>query len=237
MRTSVQANARAFNERFEGSLSFMYLDQEGYVTTGEGNLIDPMTIAMGLPWQVDGRDATPAEISNAWSAVKARTDLEKNGGGAYASVTNLRLTSEAITNLVLAKLGQDEDTLRKYFPQWDNFPADAQLGILSMAWAMGPAFPQTFTSFTEAANSGDWATAAAQSQMKPTPGIAPRNTANLLLFTNAATPGIDPAELYWPNVAAAAVVAAHPVVTWGAIAVLLAIGAWGTWRLHEGGIL
>jgi GH24 family phage-related lysozyme (muramidase) len=242
MRPSVSAAARKFNEQFEGSLTWMYLDKEGYVTTGEGDLIDPLSAALALPWQTSGGgNATQAEITDAWNAVKARTDLMSQGGGAFEGVTTLRLSSQAVTNLVIAKLTTNEDYLRRYFPQWDTFPADAQLGILSMAWAMGPAFPATFTSFTAAANAGDWATAAEQSQMKPTPGIAPRNAANLILFNNAAVKGENPATLYYPGTpgapesGGAGPSTGGSIATWITVGLLVAGGAYGVWRLFGKG--
>ena len=38
------------------------------------------------------------------------------------------------------KLGQMDAYLAKRFPEWEEWPADAQLATLSMAWACGPAF-------------------------------------------------------------------------------------------------
>ena len=45
MRPSVFAAFPGFITRFEGRLPFMYLDTKGLVTTGVGNLIDPLVPA------------------------------------------------------------------------------------------------------------------------------------------------------------------------------------------------
>jgi GH24 family phage-related lysozyme (muramidase) len=241
MRAAVETNFRTFNEPFEGWLPHMYLDREGYVTTGMGNNVDPISLALGLPWKnADGSAASQAEITSEWQLVKSRTDLEPHGGGAYGAITQLRLTSDDVTTLVGQKLAQIERDMRGMFPGWDGFPADAQMGILSMAWAMGDGefTAAKWPKFTAAANAGDWDTAAAESQMAPTPGIVARNAANELLFHNAATPGIDPETLYYPNTPAT--MTTMPTSTGAivgtvcAVLVLLGVAGWGFYKLHKG---
>jgi hypothetical protein len=120
--------------------------------------------------------------------VKARTDLYLAGGGAFAPLTNLRLTESAIDNLVQGKATDNEIELRKHFPDYDDLPADAQLGVLSMAWAMGADFAPGYPKFTAAVNACDFVECAAQCSMDATgnPGLRPRNTADVKLFTAAA---------------------------------------------------
>jgi hypothetical protein len=181
----------------------MYADVKNLVTTGIGNLIDPISSALGLPWRHRGSGelASQDEIRDAWNTVKGRTDLNQRGGGYYRGVTDLYLTPEAIKGLVMVRLQQNEDILRQGFPGYDSLPADAQLGLLSMAWAAGPYFYKTFPSFTRAVNSGDFATAATQSHMK---GLnADRQDANYALFSKAGEvlqSGADYANLYWSGV-------------------------------------
>ena len=60
MRGAVRAAVLEFTARFEGSLPFMYLDfhhkgdgtLDPLVTTGRGNLIDPLGAALRLPWRL-----------------------------------------------------------------------------------------------------------------------------------------------------------------------------------------
>jgi len=188
-RESVEQNYTDFTTKFEGKLPFMYLDVKGLVTTGIGNLIDPVDSALSLPWvHPDGSPASQAEIRAAWNAVKARQDMKLRGGGAFGSVTNLRLTDDGIRQLVNGKLRANEAILKKRFPTYDNWPADAQLGLLSMAWAMGPNF--RYPKFEAAVNAlvPDFATAAKESYINDAnnPGLRPRNVANESLFMAAA---------------------------------------------------
>ncbi len=205
---SVLAAYRAFTARFEGVLRFMYLDVKGLVTTGIGNLIDPVESALSLPWKhkEDGRAASPDEIRAEWARVKGHTELKLKGGGAYAKVTSLVLDDAAIDHLVASKLRENEEVLRRRFPGFERWPADAQLGLLSMAWAMGPYFH--FPAFEAAVNRSrpDFRAASRRSRMNATgnPGLVPRNLANSVLFTNAAHAvrrGLPAGHLVWPTIA------------------------------------
>lgn len=169
----------------------MYLDVLGLVTTGRGNLIDPVATALVLPWKRrDGSRAESAEISAAWNFVKTLQSAKQRGGMWFASQTFLRLTEDDIDALTWAKLDQNESILKQGFGEWDAFPAPAQLGILSMAWAMGARFG--FPKFRAAANLQDWDTCTNECKMNETgnPGLVPRNVANRRLF-EAARDGVD----------------------------------------------
>jgi GH24 family phage-related lysozyme (muramidase) len=205
MRQAVRDYFNTFSEKFEGRLPHMYLDVKGLVTTGVGNLIDPIGSALILPWvrKTDGTPATAEDIAQEWNDVKSHQEMAPQGGGAFGSMTQLMITPEAIDNLVLSKLDENERYLKGRFPQYDNWPADAQLGLLSMAWAMGPGF--SFPRFEAAINSRppDFDRAAVESHINDAgnPGLTPRNTANSLLFRNAASAvirGMPFDTLYYP---------------------------------------
>lgn len=205
MRPSVLAIFRAFSTKFEGWLPYMYLDIKGLVTTGMGNLIDPIGAALELPWKhPDGSLASQDEVRAAWTLVKSRVDLAPKYGTAFAGLTTIRLDKDGIEQLIARRLGQNEAYLRKRYAGYALWPADAQLGVHSMAWAMGPGFH--FPAFDAAVNRSppDFDAAATASHMNATgnPGLVPRNKANFELFTNAARvvrSGADPATLYWPG--------------------------------------
>lgn len=203
MKTSVQNNFASFSVRFEGRLTFMYLDITNLVTTGIGNLIDPIGLALSLPWQVGGTPSSESEITDAWNTVKSRTDLSHSGGGAFGGVTNLRLTNDDVDALVASKAAGMETSLksRAPFADFDDWPADAQLGLLSMAWAMGPLF--NFPKFQGFCAALDFRSAADECRISEigNPGVIPRNDANQALFRSAADvidSGGDFEELHLP---------------------------------------
>lgn len=174
----------------------MYLDVKGLVTAGMGNLIDSPTQAQQLPFffrNDSSHFATADEIAEDWQRVKDRQDLKLRGGGVFRDVALLRIDRPTIEALVARTLDGFENTLKTGTPEFadfDNWPADAQLGLLSMAWPMGAAFAQVgrIPSFRAACAAYDFDRAAQESRMNETgnPGLAPRNRANLILFTNAA---------------------------------------------------
>jgi hypothetical protein len=211
----------SFNLQFEGRVPWMYLDVKGLVTTGVGDLIDPMFVAMQLPWQVelsqgDWRPATDAEIGDAWTKVKSSTYLEQAGGGKFASLTNLRLTEEAIDELMRQKMAEIEVVFAKRFPTWSGECADAQLGVMSMAWADGAyGVANKFPKFDAAFIDGDFASYDANGKLLPgccalechldttnNPGLIPRNSANQELFEAAervVLQGLDPTLLHYKD--------------------------------------
>lgn len=228
MRDAVRAEALPFTERFEGSVPYMYLDVGGQATgfvpavsVGYGFLIDPMADALPLPWvhKIDGTPATRPEVVAEWTTVKGATKFAKLGGGAiqWKALTTLVLSPAGMLSLFQQHLAGNEVELRKFFLGWDTFPANAQLAIVSMAWACGGAFAVEFPRFTKAANAGDWATCAGpdgcadtnlaargeawmrdgtpgQLKANENPGLRPRNLANKLLF-HAAADGGDPSGI------------------------------------------
>lgn len=219
MRKSVRSAWIAFNAPFEGVCLHMYLDNRGLVTTGVGNLIDPMELAEFLPFRKpSGMLATIAEIRAEWRTLKAKAVPEdtiqawrKNHqdaplpiqllGGAdpsQQSVTTLRLRRQDIDVLAHRKLLQNEEALRDRFglSGWNQWPACAQLPTHSMAWAMGTNGFAGFPKFCAAARRQDFAAMAAECRVMPDRGtLRLRNAANKALFLNAArvvAEGLDP---------------------------------------------
>ncbi len=203
MRAAVAAAFMSFSAKLEGALPFMYLDVKCLVTTAIGNLIDPVALALEVPFvDEDGVAATRAEIFTEWTAVKARRDLAPCGGVAFHKITKLHLTPAGMEHFVLTKAAQVDAYLGQRFPEYPDWPADAQLGLLSMAWAGGPSF--YFPRFSAAVKAQDFATAALECHMDDSHnrGLVPRNAANVILFQNAAAvlaSGADPDVLRWPQ--------------------------------------
>lgn len=219
MHPMVRQVFRRFNEPMEGVVPFMYLDIKGLVTVGVGNLVDPVNYATSLPfqWKVkagvpkSGQKASAAEISEEWNRLKADKTLAQKGHRACKAITNLELTDAAINNLIATRLESNEKILKKYaaFQNFDKWPADAQLALHSMSWAMGAGGPAKFATLCTACKKLDFATAADNCKMKEAgnPGIVPRNRANKQLFLNAAAvmagegDGFyDKSRLYYPTV-------------------------------------
>lgn len=219
MFPAVQSGFPTFSTKFEGRVPYMYLDVLGLVTVGVGNLVDPVLAAQALPFRFKNRPgiaapgsaATADQIAAEWQTLKNDPSLKTRGYKACEPITQLELSDDAIDSLIIDRLTKNESFLKRqpWFQDFDIWPADAQLGLLSMAWAMGPAGPGNFPSFRAACQRLDFNTAAAQCKMNEAgnPGVVPRNQANFTLFSNAATVvagaaqgGLQRSNLYYPQV-------------------------------------
>ena len=82
MFPAVQSGFPAFSAKFEGRVSYMYLDVKGLVTVGVGNLVDPVSVAQALPFRfknkpgigAPGSPATPDQIAAEWQTTQERPE-------------------------------------------------------------------------------------------------------------------------------------------------------------------
>lgn len=225
MHQSVIDAWHSFSEPLEGRISGMYLDIKGLVTCAVGILIDPVHMAIALPWRRDSDNqlATKDEVRTAWSILKTHQDYSRRSTRAARELTRLHLDDADIDAAVAKKLAENEAFITAhYFYNFAGFPADAQLAIMSMAWAVGPGFPLKFPSFRAAVEAENWLAAREHCTIREegNPGVVPRNRANRVCFANAA---IVTAEhmardiLRWPNVATADVPPEDRAVDHGAL--------------------
>ncbi len=205
MHTSVRIAFTDFSARLEGVVHWMYLDVLGLVTTGIGNLIDPVAGALTLPWvdKRSGERAGEREIRREWSLVKSHPSAARQGHRVLEGATYLRLTAAGIAEVVGARMVLNDRALQQRFGNFELWPADAQLAAHSMAWACGPGFPAIFPRLAKALDASDYASAARECRMREegNPGIVPRNRANADLFmiaSEVAEDGGDEEELRYP---------------------------------------
>lgn len=197
MRQCVEDVWVQFTNKFEGHTDYFYLDQsepEGLVTIGYGNLADPFSLVSSLLFlHPDGRIVTLDEKMNAWMAVKRSQSFKKLGGGNeyWKKLTDIRATEDSIIDLVFRKLRAMEAYIKvTTFKDFEAWPGEAQLGTLSMSWAMGEgSFLKKFPNFVAACQVQDWVTAANECHMDETnqnDSFRRRNLENKRLFLAAA---------------------------------------------------
>jgi hypothetical protein len=235
VRDSVRTAFCRFTDRFEDNLRYPYTDRLGLVTTGRGNLIDagPRRLtaadpignadpapALALPWMhPDGTLAPAVEVRTAWWAVKRAWPTVQST--ACEKLTTIRLSPAAVDALTFTTLDRMWAKLHSRFADLENWPADAQLGVLSMSWAMGEMFHFPHFEAAVAAQRFDIAAGPpGDATIDPSkrgeawmnnnglpgpnpanPGLHPRNLANKVLFANAArvVAGLSPELLYYPT--------------------------------------
>lgn len=194
------------NTPLEGCLDYPYADVLNLITTGMGNLIDPVSSAMGLPWQVDGREARGDEIAAQWWRVKNDPFCARKGHLYARGLTTIRLTQEGIKTVVFRKLDANEAVLLSRFPDMAGWPACAQMATHSLAWACGPSFH--FPKLASALLARDFDAAAVACTINEwngsvhNVGVIPRNVANRILYRNAQRVEayhLDPDLLDWTH--------------------------------------
>lgn len=193
--------------RFEGVVPWMYLDIKGYVTVAIGLLIDPVEMAMALPWVrlSDGAPASAAEIREEWQRIKTARHLATTGAGEAKKLCALRLTPEGVRLATLAALERMLRSLVLDFADWEEWPGDAQLAVLLLVWAVGTDLTRKWPRLTAALRARDWATAAAESHIREegNPGVKPRNAKIRALFEGLASVVAPPAPEVIPGAAEA----------------------------------
>lgn len=230
MRDVVIEQFIPFNIPKEGRVRHMYADVLGLITIGIGNLIDPMSVAMGLPFQFgDNLPAASSEIAVEWQNLKhrccgeykdprhcawrlvdgsfdpQRPCMAHQGHLAAAKFTKLWLSEFEIGKLCAAKMREMWGHLLTYIPRLEEWPSDAQMGLLSMAWAMGPGFLLHYPGFLRAARAKRFDECSRECTMREdnNPGVKPRNAANRILFMNGhwiEEHGLDRDSLFYPRV-------------------------------------
>jgi hypothetical protein len=140
LKRAVVEQLPAIFGRWEGpGLPFMYPDVKGIVTTGTGNALFSVEAAQALPWEnPDGTRASPATIAAAYQTVKAAWPGVQSV--ASARLTNIRLPPSALADLVRRTIAQMWGALCLQFRGCQDWPADAQLALLSVSWAWGAYF-------------------------------------------------------------------------------------------------
>lgn len=185
----------AWTSQFEGRIRWMYLDAKSIVTAGIGIALRTPADARALPWRVSdsGLDiaASADEIDGAWEVVRSHVELAGIGGAqpVWQRLTDVRLPLSSLDGITLTRFDANDNHMPGVFPRWAEFPADAQLAVHSMVYAMGFGnLLDEFPKFLSAMRALDFATAAGECHMSETGNapLRPRNVADRELLEHAA---------------------------------------------------
>ena len=178
--------ARNFIGPFEGSVSHMYLDTEGLVTVGIGNMLPTADAACALAFvhRDSQAPASRADIAADFDRVRAQPKAMR--ASAYLASTALDLPPAEIDRLFRRRVDEFLLQLNGLYPQFETYPASAQLAMLDMAFNLGaPALKKRWPKLNDAIDRGDWPAAATECTR---PGAQPsRNAGTIALFQAAAT--------------------------------------------------
>lgn len=198
----------SYSAPLEGRVPTFYCDILGLITIAVGNLVNTLPQALALPMLLaDGTKADQADIAADWHKLHDNAAYyAKRAWMVYTNTMRCHLDDAGIDALVRQTLAANEAIIRKRFPAWDTFPADAQLAIMSIAWAVGAGFYVKFTNLAHCIDAQDWEACVATCKIREegNPGVVPRNAKNRFCFHNAAIVKnckLDAEKLFWPETA------------------------------------
>ena len=179
-------NETIFNHisRFEGIVPHLYLDTNGHVTVGCGNLVPSVTACTAL-YMIDRANhvrATPDELADEYRAVHA---LEKGKRASYyKQACNLEMPLPEIRRLFNSRIVEFSGYLRNIYPGYDEFPGAVRLAILDLIFQLGPGnLKRNWPRLKAAVTARDWNEAARHAHRAAS--STARNIATAELFHSA----------------------------------------------------
>lgn len=212
MYSTVKSIFLSFTESFEGGTSdgirIMFLDAYSRVGTAAGLDLDKnaggisddfalaeregIPKALRLAWHFRsgprvGQGANNAEIADEWRRIKSQ--VGNRWWTYYKQFALLETTDESVEAELTTKLEINERVLKSshWFANLDDWPADAQLAVMSMSWS-GPGLLTNgvLPGFGRACQAMDFRKAATLCAISGPGSLARRNEADAMLFRNAA---------------------------------------------------
>lgn len=148
-------------EKSEGRASWIYLDRVGIKTTAVGHALETVQECCLLPWKIDGRPATKAEISADYAAISRAPKGRR--ADFYKPYTRIRLDDADITkdrnNLVTAFVA----AIKQNIPDFECFPEPVKRACADIAYNAGVGGLMGFKNMLAAIRRKDWKTAAKES--------------------------------------------------------------------------
>lgn len=180
----------ALSRQWEGVYTHFYLDHKGFVTIGVGHLVDPIErfpAVMQWPWKFRNdllRTVRSEDVLDDWRRVQRCKFLAKDGANRAGLVTDLCLHESFVIEQTRKTFDVFVRHLKVHFPHWDQWPWQAQLATVLLAWAVGTNLPEVYPKFSAAARRNEWAICAIECRIDPTKtlGVDKRNAKMKALF-------------------------------------------------------
>ncbi|HWU63483.1 MAG TPA: hypothetical protein VN112_15805, partial [Ensifer sp.] len=154
---TVLARARNLILEAEGFIEHMYLDTVSQITIGYGTMLPTAASSTTITMlnKATNQPATVDEKVKAWNTLREFSPVNHKlnmKAEAFADMTDLVINELQAERLFNLKLGGFVSMLQKHYPKFEDFPEDAQIAILDMAYNLGPRIYTVFKSFTKAVN-------------------------------------------------------------------------------------
>jgi hypothetical protein len=192
----------------------------GITFTGKNNRNAGLAMAKALEWVYKpghpraGDPCDPSDIARDFDVVLSHEELGRPGPQPgslkkWKDMTNCRITKDGLRKGVKTKaVGNIKyvKTLRtgnKYLGDFDTFPADAQLCVISLTWANGNEF--NYPTFAKACREANWFEAAKQCGFESKANTLPKRQKDqetMMCNAGCVKLGVAPDTLHWPKLLA-----------------------------------
>ncbi len=170
-------------KEFEGYASWMYRDTVGRVAVGVALMLPNAGAAQALPFTLDGRAATQAEIGADFKRVMSLPSSRLPQF--YRTAASPELLQETIDAKLRTVLIEFESEIRMRMKNYDGLSDGVKLALLDMAYNLGPdGLFREYPKMIKAIETSAWGQAAAAS-IRHGPSAA-RNTWTRAMFLSGA---------------------------------------------------
>lgn len=161
-------------EKYEGKVSHMYLDSNGYVTVGVGHLLSSVAEAQKLAFKTGkSMPASATDIKSDYESVKKQASNRLSSF--YKNHTKLFLPDTEIDKLTNQHIDSFEKELKLIYSGFDTLPAEVKLALLDLIFNVGMTkLKNNWPTFNAAIKAKDWQKAADNSS-RTSPISAERN--------------------------------------------------------------
>lgn len=183
-------DALAAIERFEGRVNHLYLDSEGNVTVGVGQLVPSAGVALMMPFEIAAaevtRPATPEEITADFRRVQG----SQPGfvAGYYHWPASIFLANDAIDAMLRKVVVGVDVVMPSIYPKYRLWPNPAKVAVLDMAYNLGvDRLGTEYVQMNKDLRDGNFVGAATQCiRNRTNKGFIARNEWTINQFLNAA---------------------------------------------------
>jgi GH24 family phage-related lysozyme (muramidase) len=179
-------------KKWEQSVNYMYLDNNGNVTIGIGFKVATADDAVALKLDVapTGKEADEKAKRAEWNAIHKMAS--GHPADYYQQSTTLIMKQEDIDAGLPPRLQDIEDGVIRNFVGYSTYPIEVKEALVDMSYTLGiTGILKNFPNFNASINSHDWHTASIQSKRTEAPqpgGVQPaRNEDIRILLLTAAT--------------------------------------------------
>ena len=125
----------------EGLREHIYLDTNGYITTGIGYNVNNRDVFMDVDWRIDGRPATLQEKEEGYNAFIKLRDMkeygQQYGDGYYKDLCKLRITQDYAKQKAREHTKRDLIQLKKHIEGFEQYPVALKKILLDFRYNTG----------------------------------------------------------------------------------------------------